>query len=113
MLFDCPEHGQQAAAIRQLDGQPRPGVELQHQWAVMAIQHHIHTQIAQPGQVITAGGEQQERVPAGNANPGQRRAGIGMAGNPSVLTDAILGDPAGQLDSGADRSLMEIGLAVR
>src|SRR5690606_19088835 len=94
------------------DVQAGAGVELQNQRAFLLVQHQVHADIAQPGQLVAGGGQAHEAVPVGQLHAVHRVGGVRVLADLVVQPGALEGDAGGQVDAHADRALVQVGLAA-
>src|SRR5450830_439187 len=102
----------QAAVVGDLDIQPRPRIQFEDQRAFFLVQHHVHTDVAQPAQLITTRGEFHEPVPVRQLHAIHRVGGVGVFGDDAVQPGAAQGQAGGQIYAHADRALVQVGLAA-
>src|SRR5262249_12317457 len=77
LLVDLLEARQQAVAVRDLDGQPRPRVRLQQHRAVLGIDHDVHADVPQADRRRDLARHVEYLAPARHAHADQRRVGVG------------------------------------
>ncbi len=77
-LLDGLEVGHQAAAVGDLDGEARTGVELQQHGAAELVQHHVGPDVAEARHLVAGGRQGQQGVPVGHLEIVQIEAGIRM-----------------------------------
>ncbi len=102
----------QAAVVGDLDVQARTGVEFQDQRALVHVQHHVHTDVAQPAQLVATGRQLHEAVPVGQLHAVHRVGGVRVLGDLVVQPGAAQGDAGGEVDAHTDGALVQVGLAA-
>src|SRR5690606_8322853 len=102
----------QAGIVGDLDVQAGAGVELEDQRPLPLVQYQIHADIAEPGQLITGGGQAHEAVPVGQLYASYLVGGIRVLADLVVQPGALEGDAGGQIHAHTNRPLVQVGLAA-
>ena len=103
----------QSVAVGDLDGEAGARVEFEDHRPVHAVQHEVHADVAQAGQLVAARGHVQQFVPARDVEADDAALGVRMLADDLRAPDAALGGAGGDVDADADRALVQVGLAVR
>src|SRR5690606_1975358 len=76
------------------------------------IQHQVHADITQPGQLVTGRGQAHETIPVGQLHAIHRVGGIRVLADFVVQPGALERDAGGEIDTDADGALVQVGLAA-
>src|SRR5690606_21407459 len=84
----------------------------ENQRALPFVQHQVHADIAQPGQLVAGGGQAHEAIPVGQLHSGHFIGGVRVFADLVVQPGALQRDAGGQVHADADGALVQVGLAA-